>query len=147
MLLFIDAGTTSSSCTEEHSPTDQQQVISTGFLLKAKCIVAEFATKADLFHEGGIPLDFEVTSPGSFAFQCVVEVGASSIILDNREQEIEVEQNESTTNDVITTLGTVAAEEVGSLEVAFLYDAPMREMTVRIRPLYVSVLIYHGDNV
>lgn len=64
--------------------------------------------------------------------QCVVEVGASNIILDNREQEIEVEQNESTTNDAITTMGTMATEEVGSLEVAFLYDAPMREMTVRI---------------
>ncbi|EFN63497.1 Synaptotagmin-14 [Camponotus japonicus] len=85
---IVDAGTTSSSCTEEHSPTDQQQ--------------------------------------------CVVEVGASNIILDNREQEIEVEQNESTTNDVITTMGTMATEEVGSLEVAFLYDAPMREMTVHV---------------
>lgn len=85
---IVDAGTTSSSCTEEHSPADQQQ--------------------------------------------CVVEVGASSIILDNREQEIEVDQNESTTTDVITTLGTVATEEVGSLEVAFLYDAPMREMTVHV---------------
>lgn len=62
----------------------------------------------------------------------MVEVGASSIILDNREQEIQVEQNDSTTNDVITTMGTVATEEIGSLEVAFLYDAPMREMTVRI---------------
>lgn len=62
----------------------------------------------------------------------MVEVGASSIILDNREQEIQVEQNDSTTNDVITTMGTVAAEEIGTLEVAFLYDAPMREMTVRI---------------
>lgn len=64
--------------------------------------------------------------------QCVVEVGASNIILDNREQEIEVEQNESTTNDAITTMGTMATEEIGSLEVAFLYDAPMREMTVCI---------------
>lgn len=62
----------------------------------------------------------------------MVEVGASSIILDSREQEIQVEQNDSTTNDVITTMGTVATEEIGSLEVAFLYDAPMREMTVRI---------------
>lgn len=62
----------------------------------------------------------------------MVEVGASSIILDNREQEIQVDQNDSTTNDVITTMGTVAIEEIGSLEVAFLYDAPMREMTVRI---------------
>lgn len=61
--------------------------------------------------------------------QCVVEVGASG--LDNREQEVEVEQNGSTTNDVITTMGTIT-EEVGSLEVAFLYDAPMREMTVCI---------------
>ncbi|KYN08726.1 Synaptotagmin-14, partial [Cyphomyrmex costatus] len=85
---ILDAGTTSSSCTEEHSPADQQQ--------------------------------------------CVVEVGASSIILDNREQEIQVEQNDSTTNDVITTMGTVVSEEVGSLEVAFLYDAPMREMTVHV---------------
>ena len=63
--------------------------------------------------------------------QCVVEVGASGIILDTREQEVEVEQNGSTTNDVITTMGTIT-EEVGSLEVAFMYDAPMREMTVRI---------------
>lgn len=64
----------------------------------------------------------------------MVEVcgGASSIILNDREQEIQVEQNDSTTNDVITTMGTVATEEVGSLEVAFLYDAPMREMTVCI---------------
>ncbi|XP_071564762.1 synaptotagmin-14 isoform X3 [Temnothorax nylanderi] len=85
---IVDAGTTSSSCTEEHSPADQQQ--------------------------------------------CVVEVGASSIILDSREQEIQVEQNDSTTNDVITTMGTVAAEEIGSLEVAFLYDAPMREMTIHV---------------
>ncbi|XP_043515082.1 synaptotagmin-14 [Frieseomelitta varia] len=84
---ILDAGTTSSSCTEEHSPTDQQQ--------------------------------------------CVVEVGASGIILDSREQEVEVEQNGSTTNDVITTMGTIT-EEVGSLEVAFLYDAPMREMTVHV---------------
>ncbi|XP_012249023.1 synaptotagmin-14 [Bombus vosnesenskii] len=84
---ILDAGTTSSSCTEEHSPSDQQQ--------------------------------------------CVVEVGASGIILDNREQEVEVEQNGSTTNDVITTMGTIT-EEVGSLEVAFLYDAPMREMTVHV---------------
>lgn len=29
-------------------------------------------------------------------------------------------------------MGTMAIEEVGSLEVAFLYDAPMREMTVCI---------------
>jgi len=72
----------------------------------------------------------------------VVEVGASSIILDNREQEIQVEQNDSATNDVITTLGTVATEEVGSLEVAFLYDAPMREMTVRIINMKSSVFIF-----
>ncbi|XP_077262639.1 synaptotagmin 14 isoform X3 [Temnothorax americanus] len=88
---IVDAGTTSSSCTEEPSPADQQQ--------------------------------------------CVVEVGASSVILDSREdgrQEIQVEQNDSTANDVITTMGTVAAEEIGSLEVAFLYDAPMREMTVHV---------------
>lgn len=64
--------------------------------------------------------------------QCVVEVGASSIILDSRKQEIEVEQNESTSNDVIRTMGTTTTEEIGGLEVAFLYDAPMREMTVRI---------------
>lgn len=70
-----------------------------------------------------------------------MEVGASSIILDSREQEIEVEQNESTTNDVIATMGTVATEEVGSLEVAFLYDAPMREMTVRIYNYSVIFLI------
>ncbi|OAD56811.1 Synaptotagmin-14, partial [Eufriesea mexicana] len=84
---IVDAGTTSSSCTDDHSPTDQQQ--------------------------------------------CVVEVGSSGIILDSREQEVEVEQNGSTTNDVITTMGTIT-EEVGSLEVAFLYDAPMREMTVHV---------------
>jgi len=72
----------------------------------------------------------------------VVEVGASSIILDNREQEIQVEQNDSTTNDVITTMGTVATEEIGSLEVAFLYDAPMREMTVRIINIKSLVLIF-----
>ncbi|KAI4477069.1 hypothetical protein M0804_013070 [Polistes exclamans] len=85
---IVDAGTTSSSCTEEHSPAASQQ-------------------------------------------QCVVEVGASSIILDNREQEAEIEQNVPTTNNVITTMGTVP-EEIGSLEVAFLYDAPMREMTVQV---------------
>ncbi|CAK9808893.1 SYT14 [Anthophora plagiata] len=84
---ILDAGTTSNSCTEEHSPSDQQQ--------------------------------------------CVVEVGPSGILLDTREQEVEVEQNGSTTNDVITTMATIA-EEVGSLEVAFLYDAPMREMTVHV---------------
>ncbi|KOC61992.1 Synaptotagmin-14, partial [Habropoda laboriosa] len=84
---ILDAGTTSSSCTEEHSPSDQQQ--------------------------------------------CVVEVGASGILLETREQEVEVEQNGPTTNDVITTMATIA-EEVGSLEVAFLYDAPMRAMTVQV---------------
>ncbi|KZC06354.1 Synaptotagmin-14 [Dufourea novaeangliae] len=63
--------------------------------------------------------------------QCVVDVGAPNILLDTREQEVEVEQNGPTSNDVIATLGTVA-EEVGSLEVAFLYDAPMREMTVHV---------------
>lgn len=67
-----------------------------------------------------------------FGLQCVVEVESSGIILDSREQEVEVEQNGSTTNDVITTMGTIT-EEVGSLEVAFLYDAPMREMTVRVK--------------
>lgn len=75
----------------------------------------------------------------SFDTQCVVEVGASGIILDNREQEVEVEQNGSTTNDVITTMGTIT-EEVGSLEVAFLYDAPMREMTVRIN--FIGKFVY-----
>ncbi|KAG7200161.1 hypothetical protein KM043_000596 [Ampulex compressa] len=85
---IVDAGTTtSSSCTEEHSPADQQQ--------------------------------------------CVVEVGASSVLLDSREPEAEVEQNASASNDVIATMGA-ATEEVGSLEVAFLYDAPMREMTVHV---------------
>lgn len=61
----------------------------------------------------------------------MVEVGPSGVLLDSREQEAEGEQDGSTTNDVITTMGTIA-EEVGSLEVAFLYDAPMREMTVRM---------------
>ena len=78
------------------------------------------------FHER---VEFQVSFRSSDA-QCVVEVGATGIILDSREQEAEVEQNGSTTNDVITTMGTIT-EEVGSLEVAFLYDAPMREMTVR----------------
>lgn len=68
-----------------------------------------------------------------------MEVGASGIILD-REQEIQVEQNDSTTNDVITTMGTVATEEIGTLEVAFLYDAPMREMTVRI--LFFKIMAF-----
>lgn len=58
-----------------------------------------------------------------------MEVGASSIILDSREQEAEIVRNAPTTNDVITRMGAVQ-EEIGSLEVAFLYDAPMREMTV-----------------
>lgn len=70
-----------------------------------------------------------------------MEVGASSILLDTREQEVEVEQNGSTANEVIATMGTVA-EEVGSLEVAFLYDAPMREMTVRTVNLTLPCLVY-----
>ncbi|XP_012275551.1 synaptotagmin-14 [Orussus abietinus] len=83
----VDAGTTSSSCTEEHSP-DQQQ--------------------------------------------CIVEVGTSGILLDNRgEAEGEEEQNAVTVNDGITSMG-VPADEIGTLEVAFLYDAPMREMTVHV---------------
>ncbi|XP_033217424.1 synaptotagmin-14 [Belonocnema kinseyi] len=81
-----EAGTTSSSCTEDHSP-DQQ---------------------------------------------CVVEVGAPSHPLDTRESESQIEHHTSpNTIDEVTTIG-VAPEEVGTLEVAFLYDAPMREMTVQV---------------
>ncbi|XP_053985259.1 synaptotagmin-14 isoform X1 [Hylaeus volcanicus] len=110
---IVDAGTTSSSCTEEHSPTDQQQVNED---LNRGYAISTFRDRISYFRSRR---------------RCVVEVGASSILLDTREQEAEVEQNGPTTNDVIATIGTVA-EEVGSLEVAFLYDAPMREMTVHV---------------
>ncbi|XP_033334058.1 synaptotagmin 14 isoform X1 [Megalopta genalis] len=110
---IVDAGTTSSSCTEEHSPTDQQQVNQ-----ELNCEDAVSTYRDRISCSRSEPL-------------CVVDVGAPSLLLGNNEQEVEVEQNGPTTNDVITTIGTVA-EEVGSLEVAFLYDAPMREMTVQV---------------
>ncbi|XP_076657197.1 synaptotagmin 14 isoform X3 [Halictus rubicundus] len=111
---IVDAGTTSSSCTEEHTPTDQQQV-----------------NQQELNCEDAVSTYRDRISCSRSEPLCVVDVGASSILLGTREQEVEVEQNGPTTNDVITTMGTVA-EEVGSLEVAFLYDAPMREMTVHV---------------
>ncbi|XP_066598393.1 synaptotagmin-14 isoform X2 [Prorops nasuta] len=86
---IADATPTSSSCTDDNSP-DQQQ------------------------HQ-----------------QCVVEVGPSSILLENRVDSIEADQQDATSNDVITSIGATP-EEVGSLEVAFLYDAPMREMTIHV---------------
>lgn len=64
--------------------------------------------------------------------QCIVEVGSPTVILDNRENDSPtIDENVATTpTDTITSLAT-STEELASLEVAFLYDAPMREMTVR----------------
>ena len=60
-----------------------------------------------------------------------MEVGAPNNSLEIRESESQIEDHIlQNANDVVTTIG-VPLEEVGSLEVAFLYDAPMREMTVR----------------
>ncbi|XP_023247081.1 synaptotagmin-14 [Copidosoma floridanum] len=65
--------------------------------------------------------------------QCIVEVGSTTVILDNQEHEATtIDESAATTpTDAITSLA-VASEETASLEVAFLYDAPMREMTVHV---------------
>lgn len=42
---------------------------------------------------------------------------------------IEELSSPTSSSDAVTSISSVI-EEVGSLEVAFLYDAPMREMTV-----------------
>lgn len=61
----------------------------------------------------------------------MVEVGASNAHLDSPEDgDIEVEANGTASNcDVVSDICSIP-EDVGTLEVAFLYDAPMREMTV-----------------
>lgn len=94
-----DVGTTSSSCTEDHSP-DQH------------------------------PIDSNSAYNNRTERQCVVEVGAPGNSLDIRESDSQIEHNAMPTNDV-TAIGVIP-EEVGTLEVAFLYDAPMREMTVQV---------------
>ncbi|XP_024942082.1 synaptotagmin-14 isoform X2 [Cephus cinctus] len=63
--------------------------------------------------------------------QCIVKVGSSNIILDNREQERQKEEHTAPANDGIVPT-PVITDEVSSLEVAFMYDAPMREMTVHV---------------
>lgn len=53
--------------------------------------------------------------------------------METRETEEIIEElcSPATSPEPVPTLGG-PIDEVGSLEVAFLYDAPMREMTVRI---------------
>ncbi|XP_058790118.1 synaptotagmin-16 isoform X2 [Phymastichus coffea] len=66
--------------------------------------------------------------------QCIVEVGSPTVILDNRQENepTTIDENVATTpTDTVTSLAT-STEEMASLEVAFLYDAPMREMTVHV---------------
>ncbi|XP_043274317.1 synaptotagmin-14 isoform X2 [Venturia canescens] len=64
--------------------------------------------------------------------ECVVDVGTSAItILDNSEVPEEIEEHVSVSNDAVTNV-SASGEEIGTLEVAFLYDAPMREMTVQV---------------
>ncbi|KAJ8674274.1 hypothetical protein QAD02_005536 [Eretmocerus hayati] len=65
--------------------------------------------------------------------QCIVEVGSSPSLVDNRDIDSQIiEENVPTTpTDTIASLAA-SIEELASLEVAFLYDAPMREMTVHV---------------
>lgn len=70
--------------------------------------------------------------------QCIVEVGSPTVIISDNSRENEaptIDENHVATttspSDTITSLA-VSTEEMASLEVAFLYDAPMREMTVHV---------------
>ncbi|KAK0087130.1 hypothetical protein PV325_001739 [Microctonus aethiopoides] len=65
--------------------------------------------------------------------ECVVEVGSPSILMETIESDEVIEELSSPTSssDAVTSISSVI-DEVGSLEVAFLYDAPMREMTVQV---------------
>lgn len=105
---YLDAVATSNNCSEEHSP-DQQEVFITIF----KKIVVNNNNWVELF----------------INFQCVVEVGSPNILMETRESEKVIEEICSPSSSEITPIGGLT-EEIGSLEVAFLYDAPMREMTV-----------------
>lgn len=59
----------------------------------------------------------------------MVEVGSSNILMETPESDKVIEELCSPSSEIAPTLGGLI-EEIGSLEVAFLYDAPMREMTV-----------------
>ncbi|CAG5108125.1 Similar to SYT14: Synaptotagmin-14 (Homo sapiens) [Cotesia congregata] len=63
--------------------------------------------------------------------ECVVEVGSSNILMETPESDKVIEELCSPSSEIAPTLGGLI-EEIGSLEVAFLYDAPMREMTVQV---------------
>lgn len=64
----------------------------------------------------------------------MVEVGTPNVVENeevdgDRKKERKVEERRDSSNDGTSPI-EIPAEEVHSLEVAFMYDAPMREMTV-----------------
>ncbi|XP_034938271.1 synaptotagmin-14 [Chelonus insularis] len=64
--------------------------------------------------------------------ECIVEVGSSNILLETRESEEVIEEVCTPSSSETAPPLTGIIDELGSLEVAFLYDAPMREMTVQV---------------
>ncbi|XP_015120100.1 synaptotagmin-14 [Diachasma alloeum] len=70
--------------------------------------------------------------------ECVVDVGSPSMILESRgcedeEEEVGIIEEVCTpSSDEPRQALNEAIDEFGCLEVAFLYDAPMREMTVQV---------------
>ncbi|KAF7991111.1 hypothetical protein HCN44_002673 [Aphidius gifuensis] len=62
----------------------------------------------------------------------MVDVGSPSILMETRENEEMIEElcTPSSNENVTNINGTI--DDIGYLEVAFLYDAPMREMTIQV---------------
>ncbi|XP_011505583.1 PREDICTED: synaptotagmin-14 [Ceratosolen solmsi marchali] len=66
--------------------------------------------------------------------QCIVEVSSPNVIVNDIENEPPIinENGAMATHDTIASFSAISSEEIASIEVAFLYDAPMREMTVHV---------------
>uniref|UniRef100_A0ABD2XGZ3 C2 domain-containing protein n=1 Tax=Trichogramma kaykai TaxID=54128 RepID=A0ABD2XGZ3_9HYME len=66
--------------------------------------------------------------------QCIVDVGSSAVTLDHADDISPTPSDENVPTSPTDTIASLAmsTDEVATLEVAFLYDAPMREMTIHV---------------